>query len=107
MALPCLPLVHPPARPPPAATPAAGCESINLQILPGYPDVPGAHFLVNISMNSSAGLLLPSGESAVPALFLGKGVDVMDLLVTVTTKQGVAYFNATQVGLLQRAWRGF
>ena len=43
-----------------------------LSVQPGYLGDPGAQFLVNISFNSSAGLLLPSGNNAVPALFLGK-----------------------------------
>lgn len=33
-----------------------------------------------------------------PAIFLGKGIDVMDLLVTVTTREGKAEFNSTKVG---------
>ena len=59
-----------PLRPTPP--PPAGCDSVGLTVQPGMPGTPGAAFLLNITWNSKAGLLLPSGENAVPALFLGK-----------------------------------
>ena len=43
-----------------------------LAVLPGFQGAPGAAFALNITFNSKAGLLLPNGENAVPALFLGK-----------------------------------
>ena len=45
---------------------------MSLAVQPGYEHVPGARFKINITLNDAAGLLLPSGENAVPALFLGK-----------------------------------
>lgn len=45
---------------------------MGLTVQPGLPNTPGAAFLLNITWNPKAGLLLPSGENAVPALFLGK-----------------------------------
>jgi hypothetical protein len=41
-------------------------------VLPGLSDVPGAAFVVNITLNGNAGLLLPNGDTAVPSFFLGK-----------------------------------
>lgn len=73
-----------------------GCENVTLGISQGYADVPGARFALNVTFNSQAGLLLPSGDSSVPAFFLGSGVDVQDVLLTVTTKAGVAELNSTQ-----------
>lgn len=34
--------------------------------------VPGAAFLLNITLNSKAGMLLPNSENSVPSFFLGK-----------------------------------
>ena len=70
-----------------------------LTVVPGFPTLDGAHFAVNVSMNAKAGQLLPSGASSVPALFIGAGSDTFDLLCTITTKQGVALLNFTQVCL--------
>jgi len=56
----------------PLHPPAAGCESVSLSVQPGYDEVPGAAFMINITLNSKAGLLLPSGAQSVPAFFLGK-----------------------------------
>lgn len=65
--LACRPL---PAAPHPAP---AGCDSVNLAVQPGVAGgPPGAAFLLNITWGAKAGLLLPSGDNAVPALFLGK-----------------------------------
>ncbi|KAK2078084.1 hypothetical protein QBZ16_003952 [Prototheca wickerhamii] len=72
-----------------------GCQYVNLSVIPGDMNVPSARFAVNVSLLEGAGSLLPSGENAVPSLFLGQGVDVMDLLVTLTTYQGVAILNST------------
>lgn len=72
-----------------------GCETVNLTIALGDVDVPGARFAVNVSMGPGAGSLLPSGENAVPSLFLGQGIDVMDLLVTITTRQGLVTLNSS------------
>lgn len=72
------------------------CESVRLGFARGVDAPPGARFLLSIDFTNSSGLLLPSGENAVPALFLGKGLDVVDLLLTLTTKPGVALFNSTQ-----------
>lgn len=69
---------------------------------PFLPCLPHSNSQVDISLNGTNELLLPSGENAVPPLFLGKGVDVFDLLVTASTRQGVAYFNASQVGFSRR-----
>jgi len=74
-----------------------GCESVVLGISSGYNDVSGARFALNVTLAEDAGLLLPSGDAAVPALFLGQeGIDVLDLLLTVTTKAGVVLLNSTQ-----------
>jgi hypothetical protein len=43
-----------------------------IDVRPGLEGVPGAAFYLNISMTEKAGLLLPNGDSAVPAFFLGK-----------------------------------
>ncbi|PSC71845.1 serine threonine kinase [Micractinium conductrix] len=73
-----------------------GCDSVALALGPGYQDSPSAAFMLNLTLGSAAGMLLPSGEHAVPAFFLGKGIDIMDVLVTLTTKRGVALLNSTQ-----------
>lgn len=74
-----------------------GCESVKLGISTGYTDVSGARFAVNVTLAEDAGPLLPSGDAAVPALFLGQeGIDVLDLLLTLTTKAGVVLLNSTQ-----------
>ncbi|KAI3430797.1 hypothetical protein D9Q98_009209 [Chlorella vulgaris] len=57
-----------------------GSETVYIDVRPGLEGVPGASFYLNISMTEKAGLLLPNGDSAVPAFFLGKGVEVMDIL---------------------------
>ncbi|KAL4420504.1 hypothetical protein ABPG75_010160 [Micractinium tetrahymenae] len=75
---------------------STGCDSVELALQAGYEQVPGAQFFLQIALNSKAGLLLPSGEHAVPAFFLGKGIDVMDVLITLTTKRGVSLLNSTQ-----------
>ena len=56
----------------PTSPPCAGCDSVSLAVQPGLPNTPGAAFLLNITWNPKAGLLLPSGENAAPALFFGK-----------------------------------
>jgi hypothetical protein len=56
----------------PQPLPPAGCDSVALAVLPGFQSTPGAAFALNITFNPKAGLLLPNGENAVPALFLGK-----------------------------------
>ena len=74
-----------------------GCESVNLGISTGFTDVSGARFALNVTLAENAGRLLPSGAAAVPALFLGQeGIDVLDLLLTITTKAGVVLLNSTQ-----------
>lgn len=45
---------------------------MSLSVLPGLAGDPSAAFLINMSWTPAAGLLLPSGDNAVPALFLGK-----------------------------------
>ncbi|EFN52665.1 hypothetical protein CHLNCDRAFT_138610 [Chlorella variabilis] len=80
-----------------------GCDSLSIEVQPGMDTVPGAAFLLNITLNSKAGMLLPNSENSVPSFFLGKGIVVMDLLVTLTTKQGQAMLNATQAGA-GRGW---
>jgi len=50
----------------------AGCDSVGLSVQPGLPNTPGASFLLNITWNSKAGLLLPTGDASVPSIFLGK-----------------------------------
>ena len=65
---PALPILPPP--PPPFAPP--GCDSVALALGPGYQDSPSAAFMLNLTLGSAAGMLLPSGEHAVPAFFLGK-----------------------------------
>lgn len=52
--------------------PPAGCDSVSLAVQPGVPGSAAAAFLLNITWGAKAGLLLPSGDNAVPALFLGK-----------------------------------
>ena len=56
----------------PQPLPPAGCDSVALAVLPGFQSTPGAACALNITFNPKAGLLLPNGENAVPALFLGK-----------------------------------
>lgn len=73
-----------------------GCQDVALGISRGYPDVPGAHFALNVTFGPEARTLLPSGDSALPGVFLGAGIDVMDILLTITTKAGVALLNSTQ-----------
>jgi hypothetical protein len=45
---------------------------VDIRVLPGLQNVAGAAFMLNISLNSKAGLLLPTGDNAVPAFFLGR-----------------------------------
>lgn len=63
-----------------------GCDTVLMGIAQGYVDVYGAQAALNISFTSSAGALLPTGDNAVSALFLGQGVDVLDVLLTVQLK---------------------
>lgn len=49
-----------------------GCDSVGLSVQSGLPNTPGASFLLNITWNSKAGLLLPTGDASVPSIFLGK-----------------------------------
>lgn len=56
----------------PTPPPPAGCDSVGLAVRPGLQGSPGAAFLLEMTWNDRAGLLLPSGDNAVPALFLGK-----------------------------------
>jgi len=77
-----------------------GCDGVTLGISSGYLDGDDARFALNVTFNGAAGMLLPSGDNSVPALFLGSGVDVLDVLLTVTTKEGTALtgsaLNSTQ-----------
>lgn len=73
-----------------------GCSGVVLGISRGYENVPGAHFALNVTFNNNSGTLLPTGDGAVPALFLGTGLDVMDILLTITTKSGITTLNSTQ-----------
>lgn len=57
---------------PPASVPLPGCDSVDIRVHPGLQDVAGAAFMLNISLNAKAGLLLPTGDNAVPAFFLGR-----------------------------------
>lgn len=45
---------------------------MSLSVQPGLEGSASAAFLLNITWSAKAGLLLPSGDNAVPALFLGK-----------------------------------
>lgn len=73
-----------------------GCAGVVLGISRGYENVNGAHFALNVTFNNDSGTLLPTGDGAVPALFLGTGLDVMDILLTITTKSGITTLNSTQ-----------
>lgn len=69
--------VVPPATLSPTAAPLApalpaGCDSLSIEVQPGMDTVPGAAFLLNITLNSKAGMLLPNSENSVPSFFLGK-----------------------------------
>ena len=73
----------------------SGCNGVVLAISRGYTDdlsKEGARFLLNVSFTSAAGSLLPSGEAALPALFIpGSGAsaatDVYDVLLTISTTE--------------------
>ncbi|KDD72698.1 hypothetical protein H632_c3007p0, partial [Helicosporidium sp. ATCC 50920] len=75
------------------------CHNVQLEVLPGYPDIHGARFLLHISFlrnETNPYMLLPTGSSAVPALFFSGGNEGATLTVQITTHQGVLLLNATE-----------
>ena len=79
---------------------------MDVKVFSGYAGLDGAQYALNISLNSNAGQLLPSGTNAVPGLFLGNGVDVWDVLVTLSTKDGLELLNSTQASRGSRVLKG-
>lgn len=78
------------------ASPPVGCAGVALGISTGFADVAGAQFALNVTFTNESGALAPTGEGAVEIVNLGKGLDVLDLLLTITTKAGVTLLNASQ-----------
>lgn len=84
---------------PPYLPTVAGCKGVQLAIVPGYPDIPGAEYALNITFTPEVGgVLLPSGLGAPPPIFLEKGLNGLDLLLTIATVSGAPLLNETKVG---------
>ena len=91
------------ASPSPSPWGGTGCDKVKLEVLPGYEALAGARYYVNISFDPGAGVLLPTGDNAVPQIFLGNGTEQQIVVITIRAKVSGVYLNSTQVGTVGRA----
>lgn len=85
----------PPAGPRVVVCPSDGCENPCCLLAQRAPSLPFMQGHGPAACTITGALFC---STFVAASRLCRGVDVMDLLVTLTTKQGVALLNSTQVG---------